>query len=168
MVNMKIGSVNVVKGEKKHGFIEVVNRPDGTMVTIPVMIAKGEKDGPTLLVNACAHGDEHEGTMSVIRLFQGLDPKKIKGTVIGVPVLHVDAFHGMRRGNFYDIYIQDMNRIHPGNPGGFITERISNVFFEEIVKKADYVMDLHCGANILYLSENVIFEDPSSEDFAKA
>ena len=168
MEKITIGSVTVAKGEKKQGFLEVANRPDGTMISIPVMVANGEEDGPTLLVNACAHGDEHEGSMSVITLFQKLDPKKMKGTVIGVPVLHVDAAHGMRRGNFYDIYINDMNRIHPGNPDGFITERISNIFFEEIVKKADYVMDLHSGANILYLAEQVYFKDSENEDLAKA
>ena len=68
------------------------------MVSIPIIIVNDKEDGPTLVVSACVHGDEHEGTLAVINLSRMLDPAKMKGAVIGVPVLHIDAFHAMRRG----------------------------------------------------------------------
>jgi len=168
MSEFKLGNISVPAGTKKTGYLPVTNRPDGSMVSIPLMIVNGKEDGPTLLVIASQHGDEHEGTLSVINLGKTLDPAKMKGTFIGIPVLHVDAFHGMQRGSPYDKYIGDMNRIHPGRDDGFMTEKISHVFFEKIVSRADTLVDLHCGANYLYLTEQVGFEDSSNRELAKS
>lgn len=85
-------------GTKKTDYLPITNRPDRTMVSIPIIIVNDKEDGPTLVVSACVHGDEHEGTLAVINLSRMLDPAKMKGAVIGVPVLHIDAFHAMRRG----------------------------------------------------------------------
>jgi predicted deacylase len=161
-------NISVPAGTKKTGYLPVTNRPDGSMVSIPIIIINGKEDGPTLVISACAHGDEHEGTLALINLSRMLNPEKMKGTVIGVPVLNVDAFHGMRRGNPFDIYIGDMNRIHPGCENGFITERVSHAFFEKVVSRADVLFDLHCGANILYLTELVMFEVSSNKELAKS
>ena len=163
-----LGTVCAEPGTRAFGHVDVVNRPDGTMIRLPVIVVHGVEQGPTLVVGACCHGDEHEGTMSVIRLGQTIDPKKLKGTFIGVPVINTPAFHNMRRGNPYDLYVLDMNRIFPGRPDGFITERIANVFFEEIVSRADMLIDLHCGANILVLTEHVCYEQPDCLELAKA
>lgn len=168
MQKYELGTVSAKPGTKAFGHVDVANRPDGTMLRMPVIVAHGVEDGPTVVVGACCHGDEHEGTMAVIKLGRSLDPKKLKGTFIGVPVINVPAFHNMRRGNPYDLYILDMNRIFPGSADGFITERIANAFYKEIVSRGDMLIDLHCGANILYLTELVYCEDDKSLELARA
>ncbi|MDI6870576.1 MAG: succinylglutamate desuccinylase/aspartoacylase family protein [Bacillota bacterium] len=164
----QMGPVKVKPGTTAFGHVPVANRPDGTMVNLPVIVAHGVEPGPTLVVGACCHGDEHEGTMTVIRLGREIDPQRLKGTFIGVPVINVPAFHNMRRGNPYDLYILDMNRIFPGRPDGFLTERIAHTFFQEIVSRADLLIDLHSGANILVQTELVCYERPDSLELAKA
>lgn len=74
----------------------------------------GRQDGPTLVVDACNHGDEYEGTEGIIKTFEGLDVSKMKGSFIGIPALNAEAFAEMKRYNTLDFVPQDLNRIYPG------------------------------------------------------
>ena len=47
------------KGTKEYGFIHLAQRANGSWVNIPIMLAVGAQDGPTLVVDACNHGDEY-------------------------------------------------------------------------------------------------------------
>lgn len=60
------------KGTKEYGFIHLAQRANGSWVNIPIMLAVGAQDGPTLVVDACNHGDEYEGTEGIIKTFEGL------------------------------------------------------------------------------------------------
>ena len=66
------------KGTKEYGFIHLAQRANGSWVNIPIMLAVGAQDGPTLVVDACNHGDEYEGTEGIIKTFEGLDVSKMK------------------------------------------------------------------------------------------
>ena len=55
-----------------------------------IMLAVGAQDGPTLVVDACNHGDEYEGTEGIIKTFEGLDVSKMKGSFIGIPALNAE------------------------------------------------------------------------------
>ena len=58
------------KGTKEYGFIHLAQRANGSWVNIPIMLAVGAQDGPTLVVDACNHGDEYEGTEGIIKTFE--------------------------------------------------------------------------------------------------
>src|ERR1700758_5829327 len=58
----------------------------------PVISIAGAKPGPVLFVNAGVHGGEYPAIEAVIRLSRTLDPKKIAGTVILMPVLSLPSF----------------------------------------------------------------------------
>jgi predicted deacylase len=58
----------------------------------PVITVTGAKPGPVLFVNAGVHGGEYPAIEAVIRLSKTLDPKKISGTVVLMPVLSLPAF----------------------------------------------------------------------------
>src|SRR5437763_12938039 len=57
-----------------------------------VISITGAKPGPVLFVNAGVYGGEYPAVEAVIRLSNTLDPKKIAGTVILMPVMNIPAF----------------------------------------------------------------------------
>jgi predicted deacylase len=63
----------------------------------PVILITGAKPGPVLFVDAGVHGGEYPAVEAVIRMGKTLDPKKISGTVILMPVLNCRRFGRGRR-----------------------------------------------------------------------
>ena len=139
------------RGIKKCGVIHFARRANGSWIDIPVMIASGKKDGPILLVDACHHGDEHEGAEGIIRVFNSIDPQKMRGTLVAIPVLNVDAFAELRRYGTQDMVPLDLNRSYPGNDTGSLTKCIADFYFTRFIKKATAVITIHGGGNYLYL-----------------
>ncbi len=157
----RIGGLSVEQGTKKCGRIEVAPRPDGSMIYIPVMIVNGTGDGPVLNISSGCHGDEYEGGEAIRRAWRSLDPKTLKGVFLGVPVINVLAFESGTRTSWIDHL--NINRVFPGNPNGFITERVAHTYLNEVVSKANLVVDLHGGGNIMAMANQVIFRDSPGE-----
>ena len=51
----------------------------------------GDGRGPTVLVTAGNHGDEHEGRIIARRLVRELDPAQVHGRLIVMPALNYPA-----------------------------------------------------------------------------
>jgi len=95
--SLKVGDVSVNRGEMKLGLIKGIELWDGTRVNIPIILVNGTRDGPVLLLMSTQHGDEIQG-IEVIRQVTRVrvDPKKLKGSIIGIPVGNPLAFqHGL-------------------------------------------------------------------------
>jgi N2-acetyl-L-2,4-diaminobutanoate deacetylase len=121
--------------------LPVAGMPDGSTVAIPINVAKGTEEGPTLLVVAGQHGDEHDGPASLINVWGRLRPGTLRGTVVVVPVLNPPAFRAARRrGPDDDV---DLNRVFPGAMDGTLTHRIARVFVERVLTEADFVLSMH-------------------------
>ena len=155
MTRIAIDRIVAEPGTKASGYVPAVNRVDGTTLGIPVVVVNGQKDGPVLLVDGAIHGDEPEGTLAILSLFKKLDPARLRGAVIGVPVLNVGAYEAMARGNPRDTHTYDMNRIYPGRAEGFLTDRIASVHNSVIGALADMEISIHSGGNICYLAETI-------------
>ena len=170
MSTINIGPIRCETGTKVSGMVPAVSRVDGSNLGFPVIVVNGAKDGPVLLVDGGIHGDEQEGTLSIIEVAKKLDPKNLRGTFIGVPVMNVGAFEAMSRGNPRDTHTFDMNRIYPGKPEGYLTDRIAQVHNEEVGKLADLEMTIHSGGNICYLGETIFTKsgDDKSLELARA
>jgi len=110
----------------------------------PVISVAGAKAGPVLFVNAGVHGGEYPAVEAVIRLGQGLDPKKISGTVILMPVLNLPAFR-TRTPFVCPIDNVNPNRVFPGDPIGSYSEQMTHALINEFVVHADAYVDLHGG-----------------------
>jgi predicted deacylase len=170
MPSMTIGSIRCDAGRKARGYLEAVRRVDGTVLGIPVLIVCGRRDGPVLLVDGAIHGDEPEGTLAIQRVAREIDPGRLSGVFVGVPVMNVGAFEALARGNPRDTHTYDMNRIYPGKPRGFLTDRIAVRHHEDILKLADLEISIHSGGNISYLAETIFTKagDTRSEELGRA
>lgn len=141
---MKIGTASAEPGEKAFGFLKVMRRVDGSDAGFPIIIVNGSEKGPVLLIDACHHGDEPEGCEAVLRFAKELEPNKLKGVFIGVPVLNVEAFQARSRVSPVDF--QDMNRIYPGKDvAATLSEKVVYVYLNEVVSKANYLITCHGG-----------------------
>lgn len=138
---------------------------DGSPIALPVVIARGQKDGPTLYIQAGQHGDELTG-IEICRTFAAsLDPRALSGTVVAIPVVNVPAHVSRTRGFLHEErWLIDMNRIWPGNPRGLLTERIADLLFTECVGHADLTVDMHSG---LEGCEIIFFSSLDPDDDAK-
>lgn len=110
----------------------------------PVISVVGAKPGPVLFVNAGVHGGEYPAVEAVIRLGKTLDPKKISGTVILMPVLNLPAFR-TRTPFVCPIDNVNPNRVFPGDPRGSYSEQMTHTLINEFVVHSDAYIDLHGG-----------------------
>jgi predicted deacylase len=111
---------------------------------IPVTTINGAGPGPTLALIAGNHGYEYPPILALQRLRTLIDPAKLKGTIIMVHVANMPSFLG-RTVYFSPIDGKNLNRVYPGRKDGTVSERIAYAITTEVIERADYVLDLHCG-----------------------
>jgi predicted deacylase len=116
---------------------------DGSSDRTPVLVINGTGKGPTLCLTSAIHGDELNGIEIVRRVTQDLDPARIRGAVIGVPIVNLQGF---RRASRYLPDRRDLNRHFPGNPGGSAASRIAWSLFDSIIQHCDGLVDVHTGS----------------------
>ena len=138
-----------------------------TPISIPIKVFRGKKAGPTVFVSAAIHGDEINGIEIIRRLKKLSLLKKLKGTLILVPVVNIYGLNTLSR---YLPDRRDLNRCFPGSETGSLAGRIAKQFFDEIIIKCDYGIDLHTAAvhrsNLPQVRTNI--EDEVSFELAKA
>ena len=116
---------------------------EGIYVDTPVLVVNGVETGPTLCLTAAMHGDELNGIETVRRVLYNLDAAKLKGAVIGVPIVNLQGFHA---GSRYLTDRRDLNRYFPGDPRGSSASRLAHSFFHEVIAHCDALVDLHTGS----------------------
>lgn len=116
---------------------------EGIYIATPVLVVNGSEPGPTLCLTAAIHGDELNGIETVRRVLYNLEPERLKGAVIGVPIVNLQGFHASSR---YLSDRRDLNRYFPGDPGGSSASRIAHSFFHEVIQHCSAVVDLHTGS----------------------
>src|SRR5947207_14506179 len=62
-----------------------------------VVVARGRRDGKTMLVFGGVHGDEYEGPIAVHQVFARLNPREMTGSFVGVPICNPLAFAAKQR-----------------------------------------------------------------------
>ncbi|NAW68066.1 deacylase [Vibrio sp. V27_P1S3P104] len=112
-------------------------------LSIPIEIINGAFAGPILMVNAAIHGDELNGVEIVRQLINTIDPTKLRGTLISVPIVNVFGFIHKSR---YLPDRRDLNRCFPGSEKGSLASRMAHTFFSQVALNCDYIIDLHTGA----------------------
>lgn len=114
-----------------------------TPMRLPVRVIRGRREGPCLLVNAALHGDEINGVEIIRRLLAMPLLRRLRGTLIAVPVVNMLGFLSHSR---YLPDRRDLNRSFPGSDQGSLAARLANLFLAELFSKATHGIDLHTGA----------------------
>jgi predicted deacylase len=141
---LKIGDESVRPGERRTLELPIAQLHTHTQVTMPVQVIRGKTDGPRLFVSAAIHGDELNGVEIIHRLLTLRSLRRLRGTLIAVPIVNVFGFLQHHR---YLPDGRDLNRFFPGSTSGSLTSRLANLFMEQIVANCSYGIDLHTGAN---------------------
>ncbi len=133
----------------------------------PVIAIAGAEPGPVLFVNAGIHGGEYPAIEAVIQLGRLIDPARLRGTVVLMPVVNLPAF--WQRTMFVcPVDGLNPNRMFPGNPAGSYTEQLVHALFHEFIMLADVAIDLHGGDIVEELSPFVICRRGTSDPDQRA
>jgi hypothetical protein len=139
----RIGSLKAGPGQSVSGFLAVPEK-DGLGTSIPLTIIRGAKAGKTLVLVAGVHGYEYPPILALYRLKELIDPQKLAGTLVLTHIANLLSFQ--KRTIYYNPHDwKNLNRVFPGSPEGTISQRTAFVLTEEVIKKCDYLVDLHCG-----------------------
>ena len=164
-----VGTATAAPGTAVRGVIPVTELAGGTRLDIPVVVVNGAKPGRVFWVNGAIHGDEPEGPLACQIALREVDPAKLSGTLVVVPVLNVPAFEAAQRGNPLDTFSYDMNRIYPGRADGYLSERVAHAHSEWMSKVADLEISIHSGGAHSFLAKAIfVDESPESVELATA
>jgi len=137
------GDVTVKPGEIGFGTLTSVELADSTVVNLPIIVMNGAEDGPKFLVSGAVHGGELIGANVVRRVMrEELDPKKLKGLVVGIPIGNPLGFQFGERASPQDL-VPGPRFNRPGNLEGSITERLGAAVWDQVTSKMDLRVDIH-------------------------
>lgn len=138
-----IGGVTVRPGTRASIDLEMGRLYTHTPTTMPVQVVSGRRAGPVLFVSAAIHGDELNGVEVIRRLLKLPVLKRLRGTLIAVPIVNL---HGFIQSSRYLPDRRDLNRAFPGSERGSLASRVAELFMREIVQQSTHGIDLHTGA----------------------
>jgi predicted deacylase len=138
-----IGKEQIPQGVRRIIELPLPSLYTHTPLSLPVHILRGKKQGPRLFISAAIHGDELNGTEIIRRLLRQPALKRLRGTVVAVPIVNI---YGLLHHSRYLPDRRDLNRSFPGSGKGSLAARLANLFMNEIVAKCTHGIDLHTGA----------------------
>ena len=138
-----VGDTAVRPGTQAAVDLPITDLSTHTPITMPVQVVHGRQAGPTLFVCAALHGDEINGVEIIRRLMRLSALRRLRGTLIAVPIVNVPGFLSQSR---YLPDRRDLNRSFPGSQGGSLAARLARLFLDEVVAKSTHGIDLHTGA----------------------
>lgn len=147
---------DVPRGTKVRRLVRLAQDALGRALCIPVLIARGMEDGQVFGVTAAVHGNELNGIPVIHRLFKTLDCRRLRGTIVGVPIVNVPAYvfqtRTLKEG-------MDLNRLMPGKEDGHVGQIYAYRLRTRLIERLEYLVDLHTASfgrvNSLYVRANL-------------
>jgi predicted deacylase len=166
---MQVGTADSEPGQLTTGWLDVTDLPTGTPERLPVIIADGEEDGPTLWITAAIHGNEVTGLAVAQDVMTEELAAEISGTVVCIPSLNPAGLRRNSRTSYYDD--EDPNRYFP-DPDAESTrppsaqQVIDERIYDEFADSADALVDLHTahvGSMPFLIRDRVLYGDQRTE-----
>ena len=97
---------------------------------IEAVLVVGKTEGKTLVVTAGVHGDEYVAIQAVRELLNELQPQKLRGQIILVPIINKEGF-------YEGTYLvpedgENLNRCFPGSKKKSVTWRMAHALERSI------------------------------------
>ena len=125
-------------------YLHMVTDGMGAPIYVPLVVARGAGgDGPVVGITAAVHGNELNGIPVIQQLFAELDPRQLRGTLVGVPGVNIPSLVRRQR-RFIDG--TDLNHIMPGRADGNVSQVYAYRLVDRIVRHFDYLFDLHTAS----------------------
>lgn len=121
---------------------------DGSYIELPAAILKGNSGHVTTIISG-QHGNEWNGAYICQLVYENLEPSQLNGTIVLLPIANPVAFQQGTRVAYPDGI--DMNRVWGLSRRRKSTEHLTELIFNKIILKSDYVLDLHTGGPGEYL-----------------
>lgn len=139
---MKILNHKIGLGESIQVKMDFARLNTRSKIEVPIIVERGKKEGPCILLIGGLHGDETNGVEIVRQIVsKGLNKPEI-GTVICIPLLNVFGFINQTR-VFPDG--RDLNRVFPGSNTGSLASRFAFHLMKEVIPHIDFCIDYHTG-----------------------
>jgi uncharacterized protein len=147
------------KAGKQRSFLEVEAWSQGIKVRLPVLTVKGASPGPLAVIMAGQHGRELNGIAAIEKVFTELNPKKLRGKVVFLPVMNPLSVLSRRQDfpmeefRYRKVYLErgggctrayNMDRCWTEKPvADTYTVAVTRTVLKTWLKKADLIIDLH-------------------------
>ncbi|MDE2820838.1 MAG: succinylglutamate desuccinylase/aspartoacylase family protein [Chloroflexota bacterium] len=145
---MKLGNIEAGRGEKTYGFFKTGQTHGRFPVHIPLHLVVGAEDGPMLVVQAGTSGLEIEPSLILPHVVKELDPARIKGTLVVVPLMNTSGFEFAQINSAWDD--KHLNRLGRGDAGGSVSEQLIHQYYQAVIAKADALVDIRTGSQWSY------------------
>lgn len=144
MKNSKLQICNAIihPGEQVNLALPLPDLYSCTSLYMPIKVVHGKESGPCLLIFSAVKGDELNGLEIINRLMESIQPSRIKGTLITVPVLNILGLIDPSRAHNHT----SLESSFPGLENGSYSERLAYIFTREILSKADACLELQTGS----------------------
>jgi hypothetical protein len=147
--------------------LPVTTMLNGAMLTLPLHVVVGRKDGPTLGIVTNVHGDEFLPTTAIRALLDELDTARLKGRLAIISVANPLATANFGRQTPEQHGRTDLHEVFPGNARGNTTQMIAAVITANVLDHVDAYIDFHSGGAGGRLQARVDYHSKASDDVKK-
>jgi len=155
----------IQKGKGAQLNLDIAKLHTRTKIEVPVIVQRGKKDGPTLLITGGIHGNEINGVEIVRQLVSKKYNKPDSGMVICIPVVNIFGFLNQAR-QFPDG--RDLNRVFPGSLRGSLASRFAYHLIKDITPITDYCIDYHTGGDSRFNAPQIRIDKNDQDGLALA
>ncbi len=149
---------------KHYEEIPITTLASGYGVAQPVHRITGAQPGPTLGLTAMIHGEEIVPHAVLKQVYDEIDPARLKGTVLMIPVVSPFSYEAQSRHTPLDGL--NLNRVFPGSADGMFTEQLAHALVTQFVPQIDYLVDFHGGG--LFPTVDYVYLSKVETDFSFA
>jgi uncharacterized protein len=143
MKTFEFGGAKIAPGSTEMIELEVSVLANSTRLNLPVHVSHGQKPGPVFFMSGAIHGDEIQGVEIIRRVLAALKSVELSGTILAVPIVNSFGFLTHSR---YLPDRRDLNRCFPGSDRGSLASLLADLFFVQVVQRAQYGIDFHTAA----------------------
>jgi predicted deacylase len=147
--DLTVAGITVPSSRLVRTSLPLVEMPEGTAVSLPLVLVNGAQPGARLYLGAAIHGDEVNGVEILARALTHVNPAQLAGSIVCVPVQNPLAFHNDHRlpvGHYLksplDQSPADPWSIFPGNAEGNYAERLAATLYG-LITTCEYAIDCH-------------------------